>query len=127
LFFVFCFVLFCFVFFMSHPLSTPSHPFHNPFSLPTSLSPLNGTPTLALQVSVELGATSITENRQGNPARKTYPTDRQQLLVYPPFQLCRTHIKTKLHICYLCAERPKSNPCMLFGWWFSLWEPIGPG
>jgi hypothetical protein len=35
-------------------------------------------PTLAHQVSVRLGASSPTEARQGSPARRTYPTDRQQ-------------------------------------------------
>jgi hypothetical protein len=34
--------------------------------------------TLALQVSVRIGASSPTEARQGSPARRTYLTDRQQ-------------------------------------------------
>ena len=35
-------------------------------------------------------------------------------------------MKTKLHICYICAGGLGSaHVCMLFGWWFSLWEPQG--
>jgi hypothetical protein len=32
-------------------------------------------------------------------------------------------MKTKLHICYIWAERPSSSPCMLIDWRFSIWEP----
>ena len=32
-----------------------------------------------------------------------------------------TCLNTKLHICYICGEKgPRSSPCSLFGWWFSL-------
>ena len=37
-------------------------------------------PTLVFQVSVRLGTSSPIESRQGSPARRTLPTDRQQLL-----------------------------------------------
>jgi hypothetical protein len=35
-----------------------------------------------------------------------------------------TLTKIKLHICYICVlgGEARSSPCMLFGWWFSLWE-----
>lgn len=50
----------------------------------TGLSPhsLNYPSTLALEVTVSLGA-SPTEARQGSPSTRTYPTIRQQLLGYP--------------------------------------------
>ena len=30
------------------------------------------------------------------------------------------HMKTKLHICYICVERHRSSLCIFFGWWFIL-------
>ena len=36
-----------------------------------------------------------------------------------------THMKAKLHVCYLCAGRPWSSLCMLFGCQFGLWKPQG--
>ena len=75
--------------------------------------------------SARLGATSSTEASQGSPDRRTYPTYRQQLEGKLPLQLFRTHMKTKLHICYICVGRPRSNLCMFFGWWFSFQEPQG--
>jgi hypothetical protein len=39
------------------------------------------------------------------------------------FQLFGTDLKTKLHICHICAGSPTFSQCMLFGWLFSLWEP----
>jgi hypothetical protein len=41
----------------------------------------------------------------------------------PLIQLFGTHMKTKLHICYICAGEPRSSPCIHSGWWFRLWEP----
>jgi hypothetical protein len=39
----------------------------------------------------------------------------------------RTHMETNLHLCYICARLGwvTSSPCMLFGWWFTPWEPQG--
>jgi hypothetical protein len=34
-------------------------------------------------------------------------------------------MKAKLYICYIYVKRHRSNSCMLFGWWFNLWEPKG--
>ena len=34
-----------------------------------------------------------------------------------------TCMKTKLNICYMCTGSPRSSSCMLFGWWFIIWEP----
>lgn len=78
-------------------------------------------PMLALQVSALLGTLCPTESRQGSWPRRPYPTGRQQWLL--PFQLFRTHMKIKLHICYICLGRSRSILCILFGWTFSLWEP----
>jgi hypothetical protein len=29
-------------------------------------------------------------------------------------------MEMKWHICYLCAEKPRSTPSMLLGWWLGL-------
>ena len=67
----------------------PGHPL--PQSFPRSPSPLpffflwvcgaspGSPPILALQVSVSLVASFLTESRQGSPARRPYPMYRQQL------------------------------------------------
>jgi hypothetical protein len=67
----------------------PVTPSHNPSRLLSSIlssgwvgRPWVSLPTLALQVSVRLGASSPTEARQGRPAR-TCPMYRQQLLGQP--------------------------------------------
>jgi hypothetical protein len=39
-------------------------------------------------------------------------------LGYPPLQLFRTYMKIKLYICYISLWKPRSSPCMVFGWWF---------
>ena len=70
-------------------------------------------PTMALQVSLRLCASSSTEARQGSPARRTYSMYRQQLLGQPLIQLFGIHMKTQLDICYLCVVRPRSRPCMV--------------
>jgi hypothetical protein len=41
------------------------------------------------------------------------------------FQMClslgiKNPMNTELYICYTCAGMPRSSPCMLFGWYFSL-------
>ena len=65
----------------SHSSQSPS-----PFRLSSFPSPLNEwgplgySSILIHQVSLELGTSSPTEARQGSPASRTYPTDRQQLL-----------------------------------------------
>jgi hypothetical protein len=82
----------------SHPPVSPSNnpsP-HHPSPSPLSMwEPPTNPIMLVHQVSVRLCASFPTEARQGNLARRTYPTDRQELL----FQLFRTHMKTMLHIC----------------------------
>jgi hypothetical protein len=40
-------------------------------------------------------------------------------------QLFRTHMKTKLHTCYLWVGRHRSSLCIFFGRWFRLWESQG--
>ena len=75
-----------FIHFTSCSLPTlPSHPFPQ-FLLPSPFpSPSRGweppgyLSILAHQVSTGLDTSSFTEARQGSPARRTYPTDRQQL------------------------------------------------
>jgi hypothetical protein len=61
---------------------TPSH--NPPPFLPPLLLWVGGAPwlylTLAHQVSLSLQTYSPTETRKSSPARRTYPTDRKQLL-----------------------------------------------
>ena len=42
-----------------------------------------------------------------------------------PLQFLRTHKKTKMHICCICAGKPKFSTCMVFDFWFSLWDHWG--
>lgn len=63
------------------------------------------------------------EASQGSPARKTYPIYRQQLLGYPPLLLLGTHMKTKLHTCYIWVVKPRFTLCIFFSWWFRLRAP----
>jgi hypothetical protein len=84
----FCFVLFCFFHFTSCSLSlswssppTILSQFPYPFfSEWVGTCPLDIPSTLTLQASTRLGASSPTEAGQGSPAKRTYPTYRQQLL-----------------------------------------------
>jgi hypothetical protein len=119
--------MYLFILTYSHPASlSPSlSPIHNTSSHNSSSSPSGWGPLLVLQVPVRLGGSSPTEARQGSPARKTYPTYRQQHLGYLLLQLFRFHMETKLYICYICPGGLRSSLCMLFGWCFRLWEPQG--
>jgi hypothetical protein len=60
--------------------------------------------------------------RQGKAAQleEQIPPGQATALGIDPFQLLEAHMKTKLHICYICVRRPRSSPCMVFDWWFSL-------
>jgi hypothetical protein len=81
--------------------------------------------SLAPQVIVGVGIVSPTEARQGSPVREAGSIGSQQSQSKPPHphsSCWKTLMKTKLHICYICVGRPRSSPCMLFGWCLSLWE-----
>ena len=119
--------LFFFFSFTLHPHSLPPSSHLLPHTFPYLPSPslsgweLPGYPsTLALQVCARLGTSSPNEARQGSSARRTYPMCRQQLLGQPPFQLFRTLMKNKMHICYICVGRPRSSLCVFFCWLFRL-------
>jgi hypothetical protein len=86
-----------------------------PFSSEQLSAPLGIPPTLALQVSARLDTSSPTEARQDSPARKTSHIQATAFGI-ALLQLFRNHMKTKLHICYLYEERPRSSPYMFFGW-----------
>ena len=83
-FFKFNFIFYLFTLHLAH-CPTPGHRLSQFPNLPSS-SPLSRLgspgypPTLALQASVRQAASSLTETRQGSPARRIYLTDRQQLL-----------------------------------------------
>lgn len=63
-------------------------------------------PPTGHQVYVGLGTHSHTEFRQGSSCRTTSPMYRKQLLGCNPLQLFGIHLKTRLHICYICVRRP---------------------
>lgn len=121
------------------PPLLPVPPHVDPPRIPPSFSPLRRwnppphiyplhypIPNLSHQVTTGLGISFPTEARQGSPQ-----TDRQQSQGQPfPCSSCwGTHMKTKLHICYIClcvwsgGGGSRSSQCLLFGWCFSLWEP----
>jgi hypothetical protein len=53
---------------------------------------------------------------------KAYKTVRDS----PLFQLLGgPHEDQTAHLLHMCKE-PRSSPCILFGWWFNLCEPITP-
>jgi hypothetical protein len=77
----------CFILLTAPPPCSPSHnpSSHTPFSSERVEVPLLGISpwyllARALQVSVGLNTSFPTDAGQGSPARRTYPTDRQQLL-----------------------------------------------
>jgi hypothetical protein len=43
-------------------------------------------------------------DQKGSSIRGTASTDRQQIQEQPPLQLLGSHMKIKLHICYICGE-----------------------
>lgn len=68
-------------------------------------------PSLAHQVSSGRGTSSpIDPDRAAQPGEWIHrqATALGQLLL----QLFRTHMTTELHICYICAGRPRSSPCV---------------
>lgn len=73
------------------------------------------TPTLAHQVSVGPGTFSPTEARQGHPAKRPLPHRQATAFWTSPCSSCLGHTKTKLHICYIYAGRPRSSPRLFFG------------
>jgi hypothetical protein len=66
----------------------------------------------------------LSKVRQGSPARRTYPTDRQQLLGYLRSSCSGPTCRSR---CTSASddqlERPRSSWCMFLDLWFSLWEP----
>jgi hypothetical protein len=91
----------------------------NSFTLSWSF-PYNPSPT---PFSSEQVRALLVITRKGSPSRRIYLTYRQQLSGYPQFQLFGTHMKDRVHICYIYSGRPRSSLCMFFAWWLRLWEP----
>jgi hypothetical protein len=76
--------------------------------------------------SRRLGTSSLTEARQGSPVRGTGSTGRQQSQIKSRFQMLKDSHEDRvahlLHYMFVWGWRG-SSLCMLFGWWFSLWNP----
>jgi hypothetical protein len=119
---------FLLIHFTSHslpPSSNPlpqSYPFYFPFSsdwVGPLVSPSPGTSHLCWVKCIL---------SHGSPGRRTYPTDRQALLVQPLFQLFGTHMKAKVHIYYVhvCGGLGLACLCSLVGDSDSE-SPKGPG
>jgi hypothetical protein len=98
--------------------------FPPPFPLRKGKFSLQGVPTPLLpQLTVGLGTSSPIEARQGTPLGRTRSRDRQQTLDNHLLQLFGIlHEDQAAHLLHM-FRLPRSNPCMLFGWLFSLWEP----
>ena len=76
----------------------------------------------AHQVAVGLNTSFTTEARQGSPARRKGSKGRQQSQRQLPLQLLGDPYEaTAIHL-QMCRG-PRASPCMLFIWWFSLFEP----
>jgi hypothetical protein len=58
----------------------------------------------------------------GSPVRGTGATGSQQSQGKPlPQMLVDPFEDQPANLLHMCEE-PRSSPCLLFGWWFSLWE-----
>jgi hypothetical protein len=74
------------------------------------------------QVDIELSTSSPPEARQSCPFRGVGSTGRQAIGsgTTPATVVWKTHMNTKLLICYICAGDLGPTRYLLFGWWFSL-------
>ena len=94
-----------FIYSVYTPISTtplfPLPPHADP--LPILLSSSITTCHWHIKVTAVLGTSSPTKTRKGSPYRKTGSTSSQLSRGYPWFQLLGDPIKTKWHICYICA------------------------
>jgi hypothetical protein len=78
-------------------------------------------PTLGHKVSVGLGASfSLTPDKAAQLEEHIPHTGTAFGITPTLLQLFRTHMKFKLHICYICVGRPRFSLCMFFGWWSRL-------
>ena len=108
-------------------LSVPPSPLLFPPIIPLSLSLQRGEAyhgyqlTLAYQVAVGLGTTFPIETRKGSPVRGKESKGRQQSQRQLLFQLLGNPYEDQdEHLIHMClCRRPRSIPCMFFGWWFS--------
>jgi hypothetical protein len=129
-FFIFLFHFYILLIHFTFHLLSPSsqllpQSFPHPFFPHVSGAPRYN-PTLAPHVSVRLGTSCPTEARQGIPDRYTCyignrfwdsPGSSCSGPTWRPICIFATY--------FYVTGKPRSSPCMLFGWWFSLWEPQG--
>lgn len=113
------------------PFTAPSWPPPLTIFLPShSTSPLNGWGLLGIPYSHKSNVCQAKlflshGGQTSQPSQENISTYRQQLLGQPTFQLFRTHMKTKLHISYLCMGRPRFS--LFFGWCSDSASPNSPG
>ena len=106
--------------------SPPHYPLsHSPLSFPLETLLREGRqPTLAYQVLSGLNASSLSEARKSSLARGMRSKGSQWSQRQPPLQLLGDpHEDQAAHLLQMCRG-PRSSPCMLFDWWFSLCEPL---
>jgi hypothetical protein len=97
------------------------------FSYSLYCDPLGGkrapwvSPTVTHHVTAELDTSSATETRQSNLVRVIGSRGTPQIRGEPPFQLFGyPHVDQAAHQLHMYGG-PRSSPCSLFHWWFSLW------
>ena len=76
--------------------------------------------TTAHQVIAGLGISFPTETTQGCSVRETGRRGWWQIQGQPPLQMLADPLENQAAL--LLRRQPRSRPCSLFGWWFSLWE-----
>lgn len=107
------------------PNCTPSYLSFPPsptltYSYPHHLTPLGCNPALTHPVVAGLSASSPTEAQPGSPVWGKGSHGRQQNQRQPQIRLLgEPHEDQAAHLLQMCRG-PRSSPCTLFGWWFSL-------
>jgi hypothetical protein len=103
--------------------SSPSPPPLSPLRSEKCEASFGYYPILTHQVTAGLGAFSPAEASQSSSARGMESRGRKQIQGQPPHQLLGDpHEDQATHLLHVRRE-PNSSPCLLFGSWFSLWEP----
>jgi hypothetical protein len=109
------------------PSPAPSPPSHGPcltfFSfISETVEVLPGhQPIPASQVTIGPCASSPTEAKQDSPVRGSGSIDSKRLRDSPASVGEGPTWRPNYSLLHMCG-RSRASPCLLYGWWFSLWE-----
>jgi hypothetical protein len=108
-----------------NPPLLPAPPLQIPFpTSPSPSSPLGYHTTLRYPVTVGLSSSSPTKAQLSSRVTERGSSNREQSQRQPPLQLLGDpHEDQGEHLLCMCRG-PRSSPCMFFGWWFNLCEPL---